>query len=225
MPTSVIQLESIIRPEYVRLSSLSQVEAHVARRQGLFLNRLAFFLRDFSRDGFELLGVGESGITEKRRRDNGEGRDVGLFTARDLCMPAVFALQDGLMDIATENLSVQVVQLQTNFSAENWGNSSYTLTDGPHALLEVTDTSTAEILYIDPTYGQIDHHYVGRMLFLRPDEVDKFYRTRQGSVQANMLKGIVGTGLEGEPELWKIVFHHMGGAGSYQRLVHTISGK
>src|SRR5258706_663105 len=186
--------------EASRLSTLSDVKAFLHRRQSLFLGIFAGMGVDSkSPNGWEMIKESPSGTVNKKsdllsvaQYDlEGKTRRFSLrpgvtFTAKDRCDALSSILYVALYNSIGTNLSVEVVDLETDMARENWDNQDYQLDSTPnnHTVLRIVDTTSPEksTMFVDPTYGQIDSSFINSFLIIPEDEFGDYYRDNNGQV-------------------------------------------
>lgn len=176
METQFIREDQIVIPnEEVKVDSLDEITSFIEQRSALFQNSLMFMARN-SLQGWEEIKT-EDGVVVKVP---GANNATSLFTGLEFCRIASFALFDGLQGLDPNKFKVEVVQVETDFNAERWQNPEhkYYNTD-QHAIVKVTDLSTNESVFVDSTYGQVNHAFAGKTLVVKESDLGKYYKYSQ----------------------------------------------
>lgn len=170
--------EIISKPIEGRLISIDQVSKHIKTRSTLFLSVLANMSAGI-KHGFSKISVTESGNV--RKIEAVPAPDT-LFTGDNLCNFACFAMKEALEKIC-DGIKVDVIQVNTDFDAENWDTPGYKYNTWGHSLIKVTQIDNGQVTFFDPTYGQIDHRRVGKIVQMTEEELINYYRNASGQMR------------------------------------------
>lgn len=168
----------IIQPLEKRLVGIEDVSAHLQKRSAFFLSRFAD-LSNGIKTSWSVISREEDGRIKKETPERIDR--TSIFTAEDLCTVASFAIKEALEKTA-DDVAIDIVQVETDFHAEEWEKPTYQLNTWGHSLVKVTQKSTGAVRFFDPTYGQIDHRLVGGIVAMSEDELGKYYRNKSGTM-------------------------------------------
>lgn len=166
----IIPAQIIERPLANKLSNLEEVQSHLNSRYPLFLSRLAAIGKQ-KKCGWQNIETDDSGVVSKKPAEMIDKK--ALFTASKMCEFSSFSLAEALSQI-TAGMQIDVVEVYTNWHAENWGKPDYVLNSYPHVILTIQ--SGNDVVFYDPTYGQIDHRKAGKLICMTKDELSKYYK-------------------------------------------------
>lgn len=160
---------------------LGQTIEVLSKKQKPFLDTLAEVMHDAPKNGWEYIG---------KHPDTGnmEALPVGkvvpngekcLFTGAGLCPISTLALYDGLSALVPSYIQLGVQRMKIYFNKESrMGGLRYLEKLGEHSILRIGDTKTKQVVYVDPTYGQVRWPWAGK--FLMTPDLGAFYTTDNG---------------------------------------------
>lgn len=171
--------EIIVKGKERELTNLEQLRYFLKERQALFENRLANLTISERRPiGWQQIRADETG-TEKFI----ETPSYGLFTGAGLCGFASGGMIEGLSPNLA-GIELHALQMDTDIYAEDWDKTERRI-GHPHVIVSAQDKE-GEVLYIDPTYGQIDHQEAGKIMISTRDELRGRYQMTPISPTAEM---------------------------------------
>jgi hypothetical protein len=167
------------RTETVNLSSFEEIRNRLEQRSALFTSRLAAISR-FTGRGVEHIELDKHNMVVKRPADR---YPKDLFTGQALCIVASHAVRDGLRGMVNpESFVIATVGLKTDFQAERWGDIDHKPKIGEHDIVEITEAASGAVMYVDPTYAQVDHRTAGKIAVFPDAELEKKYLNPLGNV-------------------------------------------
>ncbi len=161
---------------------LGQTVEWLSKKQKPFLDVLRDIAKDSTNNGWEYINAHpDTGRQEALPVGKiSPFSDHAVFTGAGLCPIATLALFDGLSALGLPYIFLGIQRLGIYFNKESrMGGLKYHELYGEHALIHVGDTRTNQVLYVDPTYGQVRWPWAGK--FLITQNVGEFYTTNGSS--------------------------------------------
>ena len=157
--------------------TLDGLEEHISRIQKPFLDALET-ITDSTR--FQADGARDMRESDPHELGCEYTADSIVFTGRGLCEFSCLALYDGLLQKIDKNIHLSLQHANIYFFDKyiyaSLNGFSRIVYDG-HVILEVLDTQHSKVRYIDPTYGQVDISWAGKMLVSNEETVGNYYKT------------------------------------------------
>lgn len=170
--------EIISKPIENKLTSIDQVSKHIETRSIFFVSVLSNMGAGIKHGWSKVLNAGDGYI----RKTKATPAPDTLFTGDSLCNFASFAMKEALEKICG-NVKIDVIQVNTDFDAENWDSPGYKYNTWGHSLIKVTQVDNGQVIFFDPTYGQIDHRRVGKIARMSEEELTSYYRNASGQMR------------------------------------------
>ncbi len=170
--------------EKVTIHSISDLRDFVTTRQSYFLTMLRnFSWHTDSFNGLQRVSLDENGDVVKEERMGARiPSQENLHTGAEQCYYATMAVGVAIKRLANTHhldITVETGEIPTNNHAENWSSGKVGTAIFKHIIGRVINNQTRQVeFYFDPTYAQIDHRYVGRMLFFEPNELHAYYQSQ-----------------------------------------------
>lgn len=186
MDIGIIDQNRIISAhEKTTVSSLDALTKHVKNRQHYFINALELAINSPGQaEGWQKFSQSDTGQIKKH--DLSRNKESGVFTGSLWCIFSSLALAMAVEDMTqdSQNFSIEVGEVNTSYNGEEWHKTSpSSLSTSPtHTIMKVTDKTTSEAIYYDPTYAQINHKYAGQIVVIPESEFQTMYQNPQGRV-------------------------------------------
>lgn len=176
---SNIKQVNFIEHRKPNIDNLSALENHLSAHAPLFLSRLALFTFNPENPYFgpEIIQQGESGLISKSEvsADSIDNPQQPLFTSRMLCTLSSLLVKLAIEELAPNKFRSSIIEIKTDFTAENWGNPHHNPHFLPHDIVKVTEEATDLSRYVDASYAQVDHRVIGHILISPPEQLETYY--------------------------------------------------
>ncbi len=176
--------EIISRPLEGKFTSIDQVGKHLQTRSPLFESVLSNMGAGI-KHGWSKISTTENGNIQKTKTPSAPN---AIFTGDNLCNFASFAMKEALEKVC-HNIKVDVIQVNTDFDAENWDTPRYKYNTWGHSLIKITQVNNGQVTFFDPTYGQIDHRKAGKIMQINEEELTNYYRNTSSQVRYLEING------------------------------------
>ena len=182
--SNVLKTLPVVERKHERIGTITELINFLKIRGPLYFNALSVISGVGNSFGWQRISKWEDGATKKIGAEPRSNK--AIFTGGTICNFASFALYDGLKS-KLENIDLDVVQIYTDFRAEDWGESYQQIQEWDHVIVKATARDTGEVLYLDPTYRQIDHRVEETVLTVPGDRLNNFYKDRQNRQSVSVL--------------------------------------
>ncbi len=163
----------LIKGQEVSLKTIVDLAEHIKKRNGLFMSRLAAIATRIY-GGWLSISQDQEGKIVKQPVGPFEN---ALFTGKNFCQLGAYALEEGLSRLNKEDkFGIKVVELDTDQNAENWDRKDYQGKPAKHDIVQVTEKHSGEVVYFDPTYGQVNHTRSGEIVIIKETDINRFYK-------------------------------------------------
>ncbi len=177
IPTSAILLPN---REMAHFGDLGKLSEHLENRSIHFTRALNILAGNLRRDivgfsGWEsFVNQGKSKIKVKGKIGT-PGIDT-FFTGDRFCTIASAATIEALSRICP-SVEFYMIKTYVDKNREKWSDPKHKITEDEHVFVCAVDLKSDTTKFIDPTYAQIDHRFIGKFLITDVDNANEFYRS------------------------------------------------